>query len=323
MKPGRCKTCSGNTESLAVSAPVIVAGAVIAATIVAPATVGHRRLMHNGVTTSMGRAMDSTARHFIDANGRQLHARIWTHAATARTPIILLHDSLGAVELWRDFPALLCERTQRTVVAYDRPGFGKSARHTGRLGPDFIREEAGESLLPVLDQLELERVILFGHSVGGGMAVAAAARFPERVTAVITESAQAFVEDRTLAGIRAARANFADPAQLQRLARYHDNDASKAQWVLEAWTETWLAPEFAGWSLDRDLLSLRCPVLAMHGDGDEFGSMLHPRRIAGMPAAFDGQGQHLMFEDCGHVPHREKPALVLAAVEEFLIRQAL
>ncbi|WP_432239263.1 alpha/beta fold hydrolase [Herbaspirillum robiniae] len=268
--------------------------------------------------------MESTARQFADAGGRPLHARVWTPAAPEqlrrRAPIVLLHDSLGAVELWRDFPALLCLQTQRTVIAYDRLGFGNSAAHPGRLGPGFIAEEAHASVLPLLDQLGLEQVILFGHSVGGGMAVAAATRLPDRVVALITESAQAFVEALTLQGIRAARDNFSDPAQLARLAKYHGNDPDRARWVLDAWIETWLAPNFADWSLDTDLERLHCPLLAMHGDGDEFGSALQPQRIAALAGARGGVAGHLMFEACGHVPHREKPALVLDAVQQFLDR---
>ncbi len=235
-------------------------------------------------------------------------------------PLMLLHDSLGAVELWRDFPAQLSERTGYMVVAYDRLGFGKSVLNPVRIGRNFIRDEALLSLSDVLKGLQMEKAILFGHSVGGGMALAAAAQLPDRIAAVITESAQAFVEDRTLEGIRAARKNFADPVQLARLAKYHGNDLEKARWVLDAWTETWLAPEFAGWSLEEDLRKLRCPVLAMHGDLDEFGSGRHPEMIAGLPSAFAGQGECVMFEGCGHVPHRENPALVLETVMGFLNR---
>ncbi|KAF1034251.1 MAG: hypothetical protein GAK35_04307 [Herbaspirillum frisingense] len=233
----------------------------------------------------------------------------------------MLHDSLGAVELWRDFPALLSEKTKRCVVAYDRIGFGRSDSFHGAPGLDFIDAQAAMNLLPLLDHLRMEKAILFGHSVGGGMAISAAAQFPDRIAGVITESAQAFVEDRTLEGIRTAKKNFSDPAQLARLARYHGNDLKKAQWVLDAWTETWLSPAFANWSLDEDLRRLQCPVLAMHGDQDEFGSARHPQRIAGLPWAFEGQGEYVMFEGCGHVPHREQPALVLKTVAGFLQRR--
>lgn len=251
----------------------------------------------------------------VDTDGGRLHACIWNRAAAQqRTPIVMLHDSLGSVELWRDFPAQLALATGRAVVAYDRLGFGRSDSHRGALGRNFIAEEARVSLLPVLSRFGVERAILFGHSVGGGMAVAAAAQYPARVAAVITESAQAFVEDRTLDGIRQAQRHFSDPAQVARLARYHGDDA-RSRWVRDAWIETWLAPAYADWSLDE---KLDCPLLALHGELDEFGSALHPQRIAALGAP----GELLMLDACGHVPHREQRAIVLPAVQAFLQRHA-
>src|SRR5262249_34286696 len=151
----------------------------------------------------------------------------------------------------------------------------------------------------------------FGHSVGGGMSVCAGAALPDSVVAVITESAQAFVEDLTVAGIREAEAGFKAPGQMDRLEGYHGD---KAQGGLEAWTKTGLSPRFADWTLDAELRRLRCPVLAMHGDRDEYGSRLHAERIAGLAGA---GGEMAIFEDCGHVPHREKPEAVLQAVTRF------
>lgn len=259
-------------------------------------------------------------RHVV-IGGHRIAVSTWGDAAgKGGIPIVFFHDSLGAIDLWRDFPAQLAAHAGHFAMAYDRLGFGRSAPNPGTLGHGFIRDEAGAALLPLMAHLGAEKAILFGHSVGGGMAIAAAAQFPERIAAVITESAQAFVEERTLDGIRAAKKSFADPAQLARLAKYHGNDLKKAQWVLDAWTETWLAPAFAGWSLEEDLRQLQCPVLAMHGDLDEFGSERHPKMIAGLPSAFAGQGEYVMFEGCGHVPHREKPELVLQTVMDFLSR---
>jgi len=144
------------------------------------------------------------------------------------------------------------------------------------------------------------------------MAVVAAARFADATVGVITESAQAFVEDRTLAAIRDAKSAFEAPGQIDRLMRYHGD---KAAWVLNAWTETWLHPEFATLALDTYLRRLRCPVLAIHGDRDEYGSSAHPERIAKVaPTPADV----VIVDDCGHVPHREKPEVVMRAVSTFL-----
>jgi pimeloyl-ACP methyl ester carboxylesterase len=245
-----------------------------------------------------------------------LFARIWApgrRSIGGKAPIVLFHDSLGSVELWREFPERLALATERSVIAYDRLGFGKSDPYPGQLGLDFIREEAQVTLPALCDQLELDRFVGFGHSVGGGMAIAAAAAFPARCQAVVTESAQAFVERRTIEGTSDAKRAFGQESQLDRLKKYHGR---KAEWVLNAWVETWLAPAFAGWNLDEDLAGVQCPVLAIHGEHDEYGSVAHPERIR----AFARGPATVAILACGHVPHREKETAVLDAVREFLVQ---
>lgn len=261
--------------------------------------------------------MTVTARdHWIATERGRLFARTWMpslRSSETDATILLFHDSLGCVALWRDFPHRLAEATRARVVAYDRLGFGRSDAHPGQLPFTFIRDEAETAVPRLRDALEIDTMIPFGHSVGGGMAVATAARWPEHCVALVTESAQSFVEDRTVAGLRAARIEFAQPGQLERLARYH---GEKAGWVLDAWIETWLAPAFAEWSLDDDLRRVRCPTLAIHGDSDEYGSTEHPQRIARLA---HGPGRAVILEDCGHVPHREQPERVLDEVTRFVV----
>lgn len=253
--------------------------------------------------------------HRIDADGGALFARRWRRegAGAGGSTLLLFHDSLGCVDVWRDFPEKLAAATGLPVVAYDRLGFGRSDPNPRQLGRDFRTEEALSSVPALRAQLSIDRFVAFGHSVGGAMAVAAAAAFPVACDAVVTESAQAFVEDRTLAGIRDAQTQFADPGQLARLARYHGD---KAQWVLDAWFESWLTPERADWTLDAMLAQVRCPVLAIHGDRDEFGSQVHPERIATLAG---GPATTTLLENCGHVPHREQMERVLDEVTGFLV----
>ncbi|MBR8207762.1 alpha/beta fold hydrolase [Burkholderia cenocepacia] len=227
-------------------------------------------------------------------------------------PILLLHDSLGCVDLWRDFPAKLASATQRDVIAYDRLGFGRSDRHPGKLGTTFVRDEADHAFAAVLEQLGVDAFVAFGHSVGGGMAVGCAAAHPARCRGLVTVAAQAFVEERTLAGIREAGRQFDEPGQLDRLARYHGD---KAEWVLRAWVDTWLSPAFRDWSLDDDLPRVQCATLAIHGEDDEYGSDLHPKRIA---AGVAGPASFLLLARCGHMPHRERTDDVLAAAATLL-----
>jgi pimeloyl-ACP methyl ester carboxylesterase len=226
--------------------------------------------------------------------------------------ILLFHDSLGCVDLWRDFPGELAAITRRPVVAYDRLGFGRSDACDGPLQLSFIGDEAVNAVPRLLEAMGLTKIIPFGHSVGGAMAVATAAHLPERCAALITESAQSFVEDHTLAGVRAGQVEFARPDRFERLVRYH---GSKARWVLDAWVKTWLAPSFADWCLDGELRGVRCPTLALHGDRDEYGSVQHPERIT---RGTSGSARVVVLEGCGHVPHREHSPRVLREVAHFL-----
>ena len=229
-----------------------------------------------------------------------------------RTAILLFHDSLGCVELWREFPEQLAIRTRLPVVAYDRLGFGYSDEHPGALSLSFIRDEAISTVPRICEALALDTIIPFGHSVGGAMAVATAAQLPNRCAIVITESAQSFVEDRTIRGVHAAEADFKRPEHLQRLAKYH---GSKTRWVLDAWIKTWLSPAFADWCLDQDLRRVRARILALHGDNDEYGSTEHPKRIARLAG---GESRMLILKKCGHIPHRQQPKRVLDEVAGFL-----
>ena len=252
---------------------------------------------------------------FVRAPGGRLFVRIWGEWRRSRTrpPIVLIHDSLGSVELWRDFPRRLAAATGHAVVAYDRLGFGRSDPHRGVLEtPGFIRDEARVSLPAIRSGLGIDGMILFGHSVGGAMAIVAAAEMATTTVGVITESAQVFAEERTLSAIRAAKEVFADPEQLERIERYH---GSKGRWVVSAWTESWLAPAFANWTVESELKCVRCPVLALHGDRDEYGSRAHPERIA---ALVPTNADIVLFDDCGHVPHRERVDAVLEAVGTFI-----
>jgi pimeloyl-ACP methyl ester carboxylesterase len=259
-----------------------------------------------------------TCYSWITTERGSLFARSWKplDGSTDRDETILLfHDSLGCVDLWRDFPRKLAASTQRPVVAYDRLGFGRSDACSGPLAPTFIRDEAVYVVPRLLKAMGLTKIIPLGHSVGGAMAVATAAHLPGVCTALITEAAQSFVEDHTLAGVRAGEIEFERPDRFERLVRYH---GSKARWVLDAWVKTWLAPSFAGWSLDDDLRGVSCPTLALHGDQDEYGSSAHPERIARLSS---GPSRAVILEECGHFPHREHPELVVREVTHFLAQE--
>lgn len=254
--------------------------------------------------------------HTIPTPQGALFAQVWSHDLAQGAPIALLHDSLGCVALWRDFPEQLVQATGRTVVAYDRLGFGQSAPHPGTLPLSFVADEARQGLAAVLDGLGLDDFVALGHSVGGGMAVCAAATHHTRCQALITLAAQSFVEARTTAGIRTAAQQFAQPGAIDKLVKYHGD---KADWVLHAWTDTWLSADFAKWRLDAALAQVHCPTLVIHGEHDEYGSAAHPQAIANQ---VQGPATLALLPDCGHLPHKEHTAHCLALIQTHLGKAA-
>ncbi|VVS90965.1 alpha/beta fold hydrolase [Desulfoluna spongiiphila] len=262
--------------------------------------------------------MACTVEHrFIVTDAGSFHAKKWTpQNPSSSVPIVLLHDSLGCVDLWRHFPGTLAESLSLCVIAYDRLGFGRSTPRNELPSIHFIEEEATDYFPSVKMHLNLGSYILFGHSVGGAMAVNIAAR-DEGCVAVITEASQAFVEDRTVAGINAAKKAFDDPGQMDRLKKWH---GSKAEWVLRAWTDTWLSSEFSDWSLDNCMGEVTCPVLAIHGDNDEYGSTAFPEYIAHKAG---GISEMTILSNCGHIPHKEKPEEVINTIKLFLKKNAV
>lgn len=261
----------------------------------------------------------SSSDHLIPTREGRLFARRWTVDGTGgdRPHIILFHDSLGCVALWRDFPERLAKACDLPVIAYDRLGFGQSDASSMLPGLDFMGHEARVNIPALTEAIGFGRFIAFGHSVGGAMAVMTAAAMPDRCLAVITESAQSFVEDRTIEGIQSAMAYFLDPGQYSRLERYH---GSKAAHVLESFESIWLSPRFNSWSLEPELARLRCKLLAIHGDQDEFGSLIHPRRIA---LAAAGGAELQILANCGHVPHRQQTMTVLEIISQFVRTQTV
>ena len=244
--------------------------------------------------------------------GGQVYVKKWIpEFDNGKPPIILLHDSLGCVDLWKDFPEMLSKVFCRVVFAYDRLGFGRSDARSSLPSKDFIEEEASIYFPSIKETLGIDRYVLLGHSVGGGMAINIASQDND-CQAVITVSAQAFVEDLTIKGIEDARKIFEQPGQIGRLEKWH---GSKAEWVLHAWTDVWLSDEFKDWSLEPAIHNVQCPVLAIHGDNDEYGSSAFPQFIFERSG---GSSTMLILDNCGHMPHKEKKQEVISAVKEFL-----
>ncbi|MEM9102377.1 MAG: alpha/beta hydrolase [Pseudomonadota bacterium] len=241
-----------------------------------------------------------------------VYTKLWTpQNPISKTPIVLLHDSLGSVAQWRDFPGQISQQLSCPVIAYDRLGFGQSSERKALPSNRFIEEEA-EAYFPQIKQaLSLEKYYVLGHSVGGAMAVCIAAKDKD-CQGLITIAAQAFVEEKTLEGIRQAKQIFKDANQIEKLEKWH---GSKSQWVLDAWIKRWLSDDFRDWSLKEVLHQVTCPVLAIHGDKDEYGSNAFPEIIA---SKTQGPQEKAILKDCGHLPHKEKTSEVMSLLVTYI-----
>lgn len=232
------------------------------------------------------------------------------------TPLIFLHEGLGSVAAWRDFPRALCERLGARGIVYSRRGYGQSDPLTAPRETDYLHREAHEVLPALLAHLGVAAPLLVGHSDGGSIALLYAARHAPAAIAVMAP--HVFVEEVTLQGIAVARQawNAGGPSNRLReaLARVHSDAAS----AFFGWNDAWLAPAFAHWNIEPEIESVRCPVLAIQGTDDQYGSMEQLDRIA---RRVQGSCTLLKLDACGHAPHRDQPDAVSAAIEA-LYRQS-
>jgi pimeloyl-ACP methyl ester carboxylesterase len=234
------------------------------------------------------------------------------HVRPGATPVVFLHDALGAVSLWRDLPDRLCADLRREGLAFDRLGYGKSGPWPAPPDHRFLEVEATLRLPEVLRQAGIERPVLFGHSDGGSIALLFAAAFPGVPAAVVSIAAHVLVEEVTLSGIDGTVAAWRSTDLPARLAKHH---GAKTEAVFRAWSETWRAPEFREFSAVEAIRPIRCPVLVVQGEKDEYGTLAQVEAIAG---AVSGPVRTLVLPGLGHFPHREDPDRVLAATESFL-----
>jgi len=239
--------------------------------------------------------------------------RISAPSAPAHHPtLVFLHDSLGCIELWRDFPAKLALLTNCNAIVYDRQGYGQSSPFGPKKRTNTYLEQEADLLPEILQKCEARKAILFGHSDGGTIALVAAAKFPELVQAIITEGAHVFVEDITLAGIHAAAEAYYSTNLKDRLAKYHGD---KTESVFRAWAETWLSDSFRTWNIENYLPRISCPALIIQGEQDEYGTEKQVEAITGQSA---GNSVAHLIPNVGHTPHKEAAEEVLAVAAVFI-----
>ena len=222
--------------------------------------------------------------------------------------LVMLHEGLGSVAMWRDFPGILARRTGCRVLVYSRHGYGQSARLQGARAVSYMHDEALLVLPELLDQLGIRRPLLLGHSDGGSIALLYAARYP--AAGVIALAPHVFVEDLSVHSIAATKIAFQTTSLREKLARYHA-DVDGAFW---GWNDIWLHPDFRAWNIESFLPEIQCPILLIQGTEDEYGTEEQIVRIRRQ--ARDVEILHL--PGCRHSPHRDQPERVLQAIGSWI-----
>jgi pimeloyl-ACP methyl ester carboxylesterase len=267
--------------------------------------------------------MQIISSHITDAHGIRLETQtIRPDVPQSGPSLVFLHEGLGSVALWRDWPAQLCAQLGCSGLVYSRQGYGLSSttpdargpsrtengqRH-GRLLPDYMHREALEVLPALLQAMHIERPVLLGHSDGGTIALIHASRFD--VASCVVMAPHVMVEDVSIQAITAAREAFENGPLRQRLAPYHA-DVDCAFWQ---WNDVWLSEAFRSFDIRPELGSIRAPLLAIQGENDPYGTMAQIDEIArAVP-----QTQRLKLPGCGHSPHRDQPEAVMQALQTFI-----
>ncbi len=234
------------------------------------------------------------------------------HPRENAPPLVFLHEGLGSVSMWRDFPQAVSDATGCEAIVYSRYGYGRSDPLQADRHVRYMHDEALAALPELLDQLGLERPILFGHSDGGSIALIHAGACPRPVSAVVVMAPHVLVEDISVTSIAQAKVAYETTDLRQRLGRYHA-DVDSAFW---GWNRIWLHPDFRAWNIEEYLPRIPCPVLAIQGEDDEYGTMEQIERIARGAADVE----LVKLADCRHSPHKDQPAAVIESVRGFLAR---
>jgi len=247
---------------------------------------------------------------FAEIGGHRLETAWIAPIRPDRPTIVMLHEGLGSVALWKDFPERLAAATGAGMLIYSRYGHGASSLLEGDRPVEYMHHEAEIVLPAVLDHFKIERPILFGHSDGGSIALIYAGFRPDDVAGLILEAPHVFVEDLTVASIAGVKQLYRTTDLAGKLRRYHQS-VDQTFW---GWNNIWLDPRFKPWNIEAYLPSIRCPILAIQGLDDEYGTRAQLDTIAAATPATEV----VMLAQCGHSPHRDQGAEVLARSAAFV-----
>lgn len=262
----------------------------------------------------MGRVPAPAAAEFATIGDQRLEYVRIEGRSTAPT-LVFLHEGLGSVAMWRDFPHRVAHATGHPALVYSRAGYGLSSSSTAARRPDYMHFEALSILPALLDLLAIDRPILVGHSDGASIALIHTGARVRSVHAVAAIAPHVFVEALSLTSIANAKHIYETGDLRQRLSRYHADVES----AFRGWNDIWLAPEFRDWNIESSLRGIDCPVLLIQGEDDEYGTLAQIDAIA---RQVPGRVERLVLAACGHSPQRDQPEATLAALTRFIVSVA-
>ncbi len=234
--------------------------------------------------------------------------------AVADAPVLVfLHEGLGSVALWKDFPESASHATGCPTIVYSRYGYGKSDRLAGARGVDYMHREALEVLPQLLDSLSIRNPILIGHSDGASIALIHAGTGSRPVRGLVLLAPHVFVEDITVKNIAEAKVAFENTDLPAKLARYHDH----AESTFRGWNDIWLHPDFRRWNIEEYLPGVVCPVLLIQGEDDQYGTAAQVSAIA---EQVNGPVEKLMLPNCAHSPHVDQKQACVERIAQFVAR---
>lgn len=249
---------------------------------------------------------------FVRACGHSLEYQLIPAHQINRPTLVLLHEGLGSVAMWRDFPARLAAATGCRTLVYSRYGYGQSDVLEESFGTDFMHREGREALPELLATLGIERPLLVGHSDGASIALLHAGDPRFEVAGLVVMAPHCFVEDISIRSIEAAKLAFETTDLPAKLGRYH-RDVRR---TFYGWNDIWLNPDFRAWNIEDCLPHIRCPILAIQGEDDEYGTMAQIEAIASGATASAGI-ELLKLADCRHSAHKDQPVAVIEAIGRF------
>ena len=248
----------------------------------------------------------------VTAGGHRLEFQLIAAPSSAAPTIVFLHEGLGSISLWKDFPRRLAAACGCGALVYSRYGNGASAALGEPRPVEYMHREGLDVLPELLERLSIATPILFGHSDGASIAIIYAAFQPRAPRAMILCAPHVFVEDVTIHGIRAAKVAYETTSFRTRLARHH----ADVDGTFRGWNDIWLDPAFRAWNIESCLPKIICPILAVQGYDDEYGTMEQIDRIAEQTSDVS----LLKLHECAHSPHRDQPEAVIQATMRFLDR---